>query len=87
MPALLRPLIEKDMFYFVVGALVSADNNMDAESIEKNQNTAKALLKEAETETITTEQLTYLKETVDILEKDLERVKMRKIIRGVSSAH
>lgn len=78
MPALLRSLIEKDMFYFVVGALVSADNNIDAESIEKNLNIAKGLLKEAETESITTEQLTYLKETAEILEKDFERVKMRK---------
>lgn len=26
MRALLQPLIEKDLFYFVVGALVSADN-------------------------------------------------------------
>ena len=48
------------------------------QSIEKNLNIAKGLLKEAETESITTEQLTYLKETAEILEKDFERVKMRK---------
>ena len=71
MRALLQPLIEKDLFYFVVGALVSADNNMDVKSIEKNLQLAKSLLAEAETVEITEKQLQYLRHTVQILERDL----------------
>lgn len=73
MRALLQPLIEKDLVYFVVGALVSADNNMDVKSIEKNLQLAKSLLVEAETVEITEKQLQYLKQTVEILERDLRK--------------
>ena len=70
---LLEMLVESNMFYMACGELISADTNIDKESIEKHLTMAKGLLKEApNVEGVTEEMTNYLKEAVALLTKELE---------------
>lgn len=70
---LLEMLIESNMFYMACGELISADTNIDKESIEKHLTMAKGLLREApNVEGVTEEMKNFLKESIALLTKELE---------------
>lgn len=70
---LLEMFVESNMFYLACGELISADTNIDKESIEKHLTTTKGLLREApNVEGVTEEMTNYLSDAVAVLTKELE---------------